>query len=205
MERNMTNRQREIARRFDERYRQDNTPWTRHPPEPMVDRFLTLMQERKPGASILDIGCGDGWLSLKAAEKGFRVWGLDSSETAIERARAESERRGVSDRVEFSVGNALELEYEDDAFDAMMDRGLFHHILPENRPLYFDNILRVLKPKSYIYLSVFSTRSGSERNQFTRQDIDELYTSFRVVAFEEDPYPTTAPAHLLHFILERVR
>ncbi len=201
----MTNRQRDISKRFEERYQQDDTPWTRHPPEPMVDRFLAFLQDEKPDARVLDIGCGDGWLSLKAAERGLEVWGIDSSKTAIERARRESQRRGLSDRVEFSVGNALELAYEDDFFDAMLDRGLFHHILPENRSLYFDNILRVLKPRSYIYLSVFSTRSVGEKNQFTRQDIEELYTSFRIVAYEEDPYPTSAPAHLLHFIMERVR
>jgi cyclopropane fatty-acyl-phospholipid synthase-like methyltransferase len=86
-----------------------------------------------------------------------------------------------------------------------MDRGLFHHILPENRVRYFESILRVLKPDAVVYLSVFSTRTGWARNRFARRDIEELFQDFDIVAFEEDPYPTPAPAHLLHFILERVR
>ena len=201
----MTNRQRDISMRFEERYQNEETPWTQHPPEPMVDRFLDMLSEEMPDARILDIGCGDGWLSLKAAERGFYVWGIDSSETAIEKARAEAEKRGLSDHVEFHVGDALDLPFEAEMFDAMLDRGLFHHILPENRGLYFASVLRVLKPEALAYLSVFSTRSEREKNRFTRQDIEELYANFRVVAYEEDPYPTSAPAHLLHFILERVR
>jgi SAM-dependent methyltransferase len=196
-------RQREIARRFEDRYRQGVTPWNTHPPEPMVDLFLTLLRERRPEARVLDIGCGNGWLSLKVAQYGFAVWGLDASETAIARATAASARAGLADLTDFRVGDALELPYEDDSFDALVDRGLFHHILPENRQLYLDNIRRVLTPDAYMYLSVFSTRTGFADNRFARHDIERLFHGFAIVAFEEDPYPTQAPAHLLHFILQR--
>jgi 2-polyprenyl-3-methyl-5-hydroxy-6-metoxy-1,4-benzoquinol methylase len=89
----MDNRQQEIARRFEEQYRRGITPWTMHPPEPMVGRFVTFLKERRPDARILDIGCGNGWLSIQVAQHGFAVWGIDASETAITRAIRESERR----------------------------------------------------------------------------------------------------------------
>ena len=201
----MIDRQREIALHFEERYREGSTPWTMHPPEPMVDRFIEFLREHRPDARILDIGCGDGWLSIKVARQGFRVWGIDASETAIARARRASESAGVADRVALQVGDALELPYPDGSFDAVLDRGLFHHILPENRPRYLENILRVLTGDAYAYVAVFSARTRFASNTFQKGDIEKLFQGFDIVAFEEDPFPTPAPAHLLHFILARNR
>jgi 2-polyprenyl-3-methyl-5-hydroxy-6-metoxy-1,4-benzoquinol methylase len=40
---------------------------------------------------LLDVGCGEGWLSREAAQQGWRVVGLDASAALIEQAREASD------------------------------------------------------------------------------------------------------------------
>jgi len=36
-----------------------------------------------PPLSVLDVGCGDGWVAAKAIQQGYNVTGIDYSERAI--------------------------------------------------------------------------------------------------------------------------
>src|SRR5262245_30018615 len=63
-----------------------------------------------PGERILDLGCGDGYLTARLLALGCDVLGIDASAAQVEAAR----RAGV--RAE--VGTAQELAY-DGAFDAV--------------------------------------------------------------------------------------
>lgn len=197
--------QKRVQKHFEEMFRSGVTPWTQHKKEPLLSEFFNLLKKDNPKAKILDIGCGNGWISIKAAKRGFNVWGVDSSETAIRQAKVKARKEGLKKRTHFRVGSALNLLYQDDFFDALIDRGLFHHILPENREVYFENILRVLKGKALVFLLVFSMRNPEGIGQrFTKKLISGLFgKDFKVARFEEDPWPTQNPAHLLHVIFRR--
>jgi demethylmenaquinone methyltransferase/2-methoxy-6-polyprenyl-1,4-benzoquinol methylase len=68
------------------------------------------------GDRALDVATGTGDLALELATKvapGGEVVGIDFSEKMLEQARAKG-----AGRVRFEFGNALALEYPDDAFDA---------------------------------------------------------------------------------------
>ena len=79
-------------------------------------------------ARILDFGCGTGESSAYLAEKyaGAVVVGVDTSESAVERAR----RRHGSARVQFGAIEALAGE---PPFDLCYVNGVFHHIEPARR------------------------------------------------------------------------
>lgn len=196
-------KQKRISERFDRLFKSGTTPWKAHKPEPSLEDFIKTLKEKKPDAKVLDIGCGDGWVSIGLAKLGFSVWGIDSSETAIKRAKERAEKESVD--VDFRVGNALNLPYEDSFFDAMVDRGLLHHILPENREKYFENILRVLKKDALVFLSVFSTKNPEGIGErFTPELVEKLFEdNFEILKNYTDPWPTDNPAHLHHFILKR--
>ncbi len=49
--------------------------------------FLLSLYPLKPGASILDIGCGTGRHSIELAKRGYKMTGLDLSEKMLEVAR----------------------------------------------------------------------------------------------------------------------
>lgn len=68
---------------------------------------------------VLDIGCGTGHPSLYIAEDVGSIMGVDRSEKMIEIARARLTRSGI-DNVVFEVGNAEDLKFSDNSFDAVL-------------------------------------------------------------------------------------
>ena len=76
---------------------------------------------------VLDCACGIGTQSLGLAMNGFNVEGCDISSGAVQRARSEALRRGLS--VQFSVANMLQLSaIPASSFDAVIciDNSLPH-------------------------------------------------------------------------------
>jgi len=74
-----------------------------------TSRLVAGAMEIPTGATVLDVGCGSGVLSIVAARMGAgRVIGCDSSAEAVADAQRNAERLGLADRCEFRVGNLLE-------------------------------------------------------------------------------------------------
>ena len=93
------------------------------------------MLDPKPGERILDIGCGDGALTHKIAERGADVVGVDNSPELVAAARA--------------IGlDVLEMSAADMTFDAEFDAAFsnaaLHWILDKDRVA--DAAYRALKP-----------------------------------------------------------
>ncbi len=77
-------------------------------------RVLANLAGLKPGMKVLDIGSGMGGPARTlAADFGCKVTGLDITDAFVMAAQMLTERVGLSDRVSFRVGNALDLDYED--------------------------------------------------------------------------------------------
>ena len=68
--------------------------------------FLDRLQYWNPRASVLDIGCGSGILSIAAAKLGFpRVRAFDYDRDAVRIARENAAMNGVADRIDFQVSD----------------------------------------------------------------------------------------------------
>jgi ubiquinone/menaquinone biosynthesis C-methylase UbiE len=75
------------------------------------------LAEVEAGAEILDCPCGFGRHAIPLAEAGYRVTGLDRSETQL----AEAERRrGEREWPRFVRGDYRDLPFEDGSFDAVL-------------------------------------------------------------------------------------
>jgi SAM-dependent methyltransferase len=81
---------------------------------PELDAVLS-----RPGARILDVGCGHGWssLALARAYPEALVEGVDVDGPSIEAARAHVEEAELADRVTFHLGGGEALA-EEGAYDA---------------------------------------------------------------------------------------
>lgn len=84
------------------------------PMQPSGERFLKRVGVRR-GASVLDVACGSGQISLAAAAAGADVTGLDLADNLIQKARQNAESMSLS--IRFDQGDAESLPYEDESFD----------------------------------------------------------------------------------------
>ncbi len=90
----------------------------------------------QPGERILDLGCGDGQLTLRIAASGASVVGIDASPAMVAAARA----RGV----EADNGPAEKLPYPDHVFDAVFSNAVLHWVRGQDEML--SQVRRVLRP-----------------------------------------------------------
>ncbi len=97
---------------------------------PLLD-FLNPMA----GEDILDLGCGDGALTLRIAQTGARVVGVDGSASMVEAAVA----AGVDARVR--NGEALDFQQQ---FDAVFSNAALHWMLRPDDVL--AGVARALRP-----------------------------------------------------------
>jgi len=101
------------------------------------DRIWTLVLENldwNGEGTALDIGCGNGALTVKLAKKhpkaqvkGIDCWGKrwEYSKSMCER---NAEIEGVSERVTFQKASAVALPFEDGYFDAAVSNFVFHEV-----------------------------------------------------------------------------
>jgi precorrin-6B methylase 2 len=76
-------------------------------PEDVVDRMLALAKVTGNDV-VLDLGCGDGRIPIRAAQKyGARGIGVDIDPRLIELSKANARKAGVESLVEFRVEDAL--------------------------------------------------------------------------------------------------
>ena len=104
-----------------------------------------LLPYLRPGSRVLDVGCGPGSISVglaKAIEPG-ELHGIDMEESQIEIARA-SAAAGGHINTTFHVGDATDLPFEDDSFDAAHTHAVLMHVPDTEKAL--SEIMRVLKP-----------------------------------------------------------
>jgi SAM-dependent methyltransferase len=71
----------------------------------------------KPGERVLDAATGTGAVAILAAKRGADVVGQDIAPVLIETARERAAEEGAE--VDFEVGDAEDMEYEDGSFDVV--------------------------------------------------------------------------------------
>lgn len=85
-------------------------------------RFAVERSELKEGGNALDLCCGTGMITRELAQKaGFegKVTGLDFSENMLAKGRENLKGFEFEDNITLIQGNAMELPFEDNAFDCV--------------------------------------------------------------------------------------
>ena len=103
------------------------------------------------GMAVLDVGSGVGGPARTlAAEFGCRVTGLDLTEEYCRAAEMLTSRVGLSDKVTIRQGNALDMPFDDGAFDLVWMQHTAMNI--EDKERLFGEIRRVLRPSGRLAL-----------------------------------------------------
>ena len=132
-----------------------------------------------PPLDVIDIGCGEGYLTLEAARWARTVTGVDRSDAVLERARALGDRRRVTN-VQWKKGDLTRLPVRDASMDvAMLSQTLHHARHPEDA---LDETARVLRPGGRILIldlrehkeEWVRERLGDARLGFADRELDQL-------------------------------
>lgn len=140
------------------------------PPEETLNKFNI----NKSG-TLLDIGCGIGYFTIPAANilNQGKVIGLDIVPEIIDLAK---ERAMNISNIEFKICEEYSFPVEDGSIDYVFISNVIHEI--ENRPKYFKEIQRVLKPNGMLFIIDWEkkeTKSGPPiSDRISREEMIEL-------------------------------
>ncbi|HEY2699677.1 MAG TPA: class I SAM-dependent methyltransferase [Pseudonocardiaceae bacterium] len=120
-----------------------------------VHRNLIGQARLGTGQRVLEIGCGTGNLSLRAARTypGAEVLGTDPDPLALARA----ERKiGGRQGIRFELAYAQELPYADGSFDRVLSSLMLHHLDDEAKTATLTEVARVLRPGGSVHIADFT-------------------------------------------------
>jgi ubiquinone/menaquinone biosynthesis C-methylase UbiE len=110
------------------------------------DLHERLVRSVPRGGRLLDVGCGGGQHAVQIAQArpDLQVIGVDISSTMVKRSRALAQRAQVTQRTSFDLGDALELKFGAETFDAVYCAGPLKQVEDKARAL--AECHRVLRP-----------------------------------------------------------
>jgi 2-heptyl-1-hydroxyquinolin-4(1H)-one methyltransferase len=172
---------------FDPAYRGDfrelgmgvRPPWSLGEPQPEI---AALIDQGKIQGEVLDAGCGEAALSMHLAALGYNTVGLDASPTAIELAKADAAKRGLT-KVTFEVADISSFVGYDGRFNTIVDSTLFHSMPVELRSGYQQSIVRAAAPGASYFVLVFD-RAGmpeSPANPVTEDELRDIVSQYWVI------------------------
>lgn len=91
---------------------------------PALGEAALDLLDPQPGEQVLDVGCGDGTLTLRIKERGAEVVGIDNSLSMVAAAKA----KGLDAR----LMDAADLRFSE-AFDAAFSNATLHWVLDNRR------------------------------------------------------------------------
>lgn len=112
-------------------------------------RLVEIVAPLTPG-SALDLGCGEGGDAVWLAEHGWQVTAVDISDTALARAAALAESRGVRNRIEFAQHD-LSNSFPEGTFD-LVSAHFLHSTLPLDRSRILQQAAASLRPGGWLVI-----------------------------------------------------
>lgn len=113
-----------------------------HPKHHLMKYYNFFLENIHPESTILDIGCGNGYLTYKVAEKATKVTGIDTEKANINLAQ----KLHSKENIEYILGDATKYPFSE-KYHFIILSNVLEHI--ENRIEFLQNISK-LSPKILI-------------------------------------------------------
>jgi ubiquinone/menaquinone biosynthesis C-methylase UbiE len=142
-----------------------------------TDQMIKKASIRK-GSKVLDVGCGLGKTACRlAAEAGCMVTGVDIMPDMVALAKKTAKQMKVEDRVQFMEGDARNLPFEDNSFDAVFVESVTVFVEDISRAI--AEYYRVVKPGGTVCDNeVCITRKSTEELKNDIKDLEAIFTAF---------------------------
>jgi SAM-dependent methyltransferase len=129
--------------------------------------FIDYLYKNK--GTILDLGCGNGWLSLKFAQKGMKVLGIDFSQSQIDAAEKLRIESGQGD-VAFECHDLIHWAYHahKHEFDSVLINAFLHHLPALEIKHILRGVSEVLKPGGRVYIYEPISQEEAREGKFFR-------------------------------------
>lgn len=133
-----------------DQFSKQSVPFTTVPGHLDSINTLISMSGVKSTDAVLDVACGPGLVTCEFAKAAEKVVGMDMTPAMIETARKRQVELGLNN-LDWKVGDALHLPFPDQAFDVVITRYSFHHLLsPE---LALAEMIRVCKQGGWVLVA----------------------------------------------------
>ena len=130
--------------------------WSQRLAAPFLDFVGTADDER-----VLDVGCGTGNLTFAICNRAKvqKACGIDLSPDFIDRA----DELNNDPKIEFRVGDASELPYDDASFDRVLSQLVLQFVPDSNNAI--AEMRRVARPGAVVAATTWDTRGGFVANR----------------------------------------
>jgi ubiquinone/menaquinone biosynthesis C-methylase UbiE len=151
---------------WDEKQGDEGDLWHRT----LIDPPLLRLVSEVSGLHILDLACGNGYLSRRFAHQGAIVTSVDANAPLIERARTREAQESLG--ITYHVADAAHLEIlEDGVFDLVVCNMALMDI--ENATGAIQEVSRVLRPKGRFVFSI--SHPCFDKVNTSGWDIERIY------------------------------
>ena len=157
------------------------------------------------GGLGLDVGCGSGALTIACAKRnqkaimvGCDIWrGSYKSEFSKELCENNVKLEGI-ENVRFEEGNAVNLPFEDESFDAVTSNYVYHNITGKNKQKLLLETFRVLKKGGVFVIHDLMSRSRyGDMNKFIEKLKKDGYQDVQLIDTTKDIFMGHKEALLL--------
>lgn len=133
---------------------------------------------------ILEIGCGTGANLWFIAREGFKAYGIDGSNVAIDRAKSRFIKDGL--KAEFSIADAMQLPFNNNVFDCVIDFECIYANSVRDSLIIMNEINRVLKPGGKFLSITFSTGTFGDGKGINLDGENNTYIKLNEGAFHDE-------------------
>ncbi|MBS1955921.1 MAG: class I SAM-dependent methyltransferase [Cyanobacteria bacterium SZAS-4] len=179
------------------------TPYTQMPDLPYLPSIPAWLKERNV-ETVLDLGCGSGWLSIFLARQGFKVTGVDVADHAIDLARQWADQESLD--IKFDIADIAAMNYPTGSFNAIVANSIFEHFTYDLAKETIKRLRAILKPGggfigcfdkvgtgpgeyfeledgSHIYTD--KARAGMLLRYFPDKELEKLFADWTITKFDE--------------------
>ncbi len=128
---------------------------------------------------VLEMGSGAGDVSLWFHARGYKVTGIEISETAVKWSK---EKAGDSSVRFFCDSVTRDELLLNESFDLIVDGNCLHCLFDEDREKFYSNVKRLLKADGYFYIS--SAIANKEGETAVVGPIDRCFVTEEVLKEE---------------------